>query len=48
MLSQFYVDKDKVQDKTLNLRMMALTPGEHDVVLGETNFNISRFYGHKQ
>lgn len=48
MLSQFYVDKDKVQDKTLNLRMLAISPGEHDVVLGETNFNISRFYGHKQ
>jgi len=48
MLSQFYVDKDKVQDKTLNLRMLALSAGDPDVVLGETNFNISRFYGHKQ
>jgi hypothetical protein len=28
--------------------MLALSAGDPDVVLGETNFNISRFYGHKQ
>jgi hypothetical protein len=28
--------------------MLAISHGEHDVVLGETNFNISKFYGHKQ
>lgn len=28
--------------------MLAISHGEHDVVLGETNFDISKFYGHKQ
>ena len=44
MTSIFFQNKEKkYQEKMLHLRMIALSKGQADVVLGETTFNIARF-----
>jgi hypothetical protein len=47
LVSQFFVDKDKVQDKELVIKVHGCSPGKSDTVLGETHFNIGKFYGRK-
>jgi hypothetical protein len=48
MISKFFVDNKKVQDKTLEFRVSALNPGNEDIVLGSTNINIAKFYDLKE
>jgi hypothetical protein len=48
LVSQFFVDKDKVQDKELSIKIYGCSAGKSDTVLGETTFNVAKFYDHKQ
>jgi hypothetical protein len=43
MTSIFFLDKEKVQAKELELSIVALSPSEQDLVLGETKFDISKY-----
>jgi hypothetical protein len=43
MTSIFFLDKEKVQAKDLELSIVALSPNEQDLVLGETKFDISKY-----
>ena len=43
MTSVFFLDGAKVQAKDLELSIVALSPGEQDLTLGESKFDISKF-----
>jgi hypothetical protein len=48
LVSQFFVDKEKVQDKELVIKIHGSSKGKSDTVLGETHFNIAKFYDKKE
>jgi len=45
MTSVFFLDGAKCQAKDLELSIVALSPGEGDLQLGDTKFDISKFCG---
>ena len=47
MISVFFVEDDKIQEKTMQLKLVATDNGLYEEHMGDASFDISKFYDKK-